>query len=124
MGKVIKFDFSTQKTARFSDSNKLKIKKINKKSKNWEKLKIFKTLLEDGVVFIQLNSTTNNTKVPKDFLENKHLILKFSYSYNIPDFYFDEHCISATLQFEKGFFFCEIYWESIFRINNYTWPES
>ncbi len=88
-----------------------------------EKLEYFKAKLEQGVVFIMLNAAAKGVRVPPGFAGNPMLGLNFSYSYGLTDFGFDEQGVSATLSFNEGYFYCEVPWGSVYRIEDRLWMD-
>ena len=88
-----------------------------------EKLEYFKAKLEEGVVFMMLDARRPGVRVPPAFSKNPMLGLNFSYSYGLTDFGFDERGVSATLSFDEGYFYCEVPWESVYRIEDRLWVD-
>ena len=88
-----------------------------------EKLKAFKEGLEKGIVMITLDATRLDVSVPSYLSEDIYLSLNYSYTYQLPDFAFDEEGVSATLSFNEGYFYCLVPWEAVYRVGNQVWPE-
>lgn len=61
--------------------------------------------------------------MPSHLADKPMLGLNFSYGYQLPDFAFDERGVSATLEFDEGYFFCQVPWEAVYRVGERVWPE-
>ncbi len=96
---------------------------FTKPPSNIQKLNAFKKHLDKGVVLILLDSSRPGVVVPPQYAGDEVLGLNFSYSYELPDFGFDEAGVSATLSFDEGYFFCQIPWGSVYRIGDQFWSE-
>lgn len=94
-----------------------------KPPRNVQKLKVFRELLEHGVVLIMLDASREGVLVPSEFSGKQMLGLNFAYDYDLPDFGFDERGVSATLEFVEGYFFCKVPWEAVYRIGDRFWRE-
>ena len=97
------------------DSEPAPVKKNIVSTEHARKLKLqhFTELLQHGVVTVGLDATFPGVIVPDHLKGSKSLILNYSYSYGIKDFFFDDEGVSASLSFRGVPHMCFVPWESV-----------
>ena len=82
---------------------------------NQKKLRFFNEQINQGDVYLRLNATDPQVKVPASLGSDPLLNLKMSMAFNFqPEA--DETGVKATLKFSGEYFNCEIPWEAVWAI--------
>ena len=79
-----------------------------------EKLTLFSSMLEDGLVLLTFDTRAEGVSVPDHFTGTPQLHLSFSYRFQVEDFVFDEDGVRATLSFNSGDHACVVPWDSVY----------
>jgi len=85
---------------------------------NQEKVRLFRELLQDGIVSVHLAPLGEGVQVPARFAKQDWLVLNFSYNYHLRDFHFDDVRVEASLSFAGQAHHCVVPWSAVFAVTD------
>ena len=121
-GNIIFVDFKNRRRIPTEEAPKLDLIESNIANSNEEKLQVFSSYLETGIVRTVVNSLAEDVKVPNEHRVAK-LPLNWSFKFKVADFGYDKYGVRGTLLFSQKPFFVDIPWERVAAIFSLANPE-
>lgn len=128
--KVVHFDFAARKKIAPAEKNEPVEPEAPPDPLSQEKLTVFTSWIEQGMVMVTLDARRSDVKVPAKFQKDIQLNLNFSHRFGIQDFAYDARGVRASLSFQGQTFFCNVPWSSVYALRSHVtqemkvWPGS